>query len=121
MKFDFNGDKPIYKQLVEVLKYDIATGDYQAGDKLPSVREFSAMFFVNPNTVQRALNELEEEKLIITNRTSGKFVTDDHKLIDNQKKSLAIKALEECLKKLERLNISDEQVIKYIKDRREEK
>ena len=44
MKFDFNGDKPIYKQLVEVLKYDIATGDYQAGDKLPSVREFSAMF-----------------------------------------------------------------------------
>ena len=85
----FNNESPIFLQLYQRLALDIVTGKYLSGEKIPSVRELSNMYKVNPNTVQKALNELEEVKLIYTERTNGKFVTENKKIIKDYLKSLA--------------------------------
>ena len=89
MKFEFDNNIPIYIQLVEQLKECIVAGKFKAGEKLPSVREFAMQIKVNPNTVQKALAEIENQKLIYTERTNGKFVTENEELIENVKKKLA--------------------------------
>ena len=85
----FNNEIPIYLQLFQKLALDIVTGKYLSGEKIPSVRELSNMYKVNPNTVQKALSELEEVKLIYTERTNGKFVTENKKVIEDYLESLA--------------------------------
>ena len=85
----FNNEIPIYLQLFKRLALDIVTGKYLSGEKIPSVRELSNMYKVNPNTVQKALSELEEVKLIYTERTNGKFVTENKKIIKDYLESLA--------------------------------
>ena len=85
----FNNEMPIYLQLFQKLALDIVTGKYLSGEKIPSVRELSNMYKVNPNTVQKALSELEEVKLIYTERTNGKFVTENKKVIEDYLESLA--------------------------------
>ena len=89
MKFEFDNNIPIYIQLVEQLKIHIISGRIKSGERLPSVRDLALEIKVNPNTLQRALTELEELKLIYTERTNGKFVTDDQSLIDKYKKQYA--------------------------------
>ena len=81
MKFVFDNDRPIYIQLVEQLRLFILSGKLSEGERLPSVRELAVIAKVNPNTMQKALVELEDDKLIYTERTNGKFVTDDKKLL----------------------------------------
>ena len=85
----FNNESPIYLQLSHVLALDIVNGKYKIGDRLPSVRELSVIFKVNPNTVQKALGELENLNLIYTERTNGKFVTENKKIIEDYLESLA--------------------------------
>lgn len=85
MKFEFDNNIPIYIQLVEQLKLYIISGKITAGSKLPSVRELALITKVNPNTMQKALTELENIKLIFTERTNGKYVTKNQKLIDKLK------------------------------------
>ena len=77
----FNNETPIYLQLFQRLALDIVTGKYSSGEKIPSVRELSVMYKVNPNTVQKALIELKDVELIYTERTNGKFVTENKKII----------------------------------------
>ena len=81
MNTNFDNNIPIYLQLLEYVKTYIISGQIKSGEKLPSVREFANMFKVNPNTMQKALVELEEQKLIYTERTNGKYVTKDEKII----------------------------------------
>lgn len=121
MDYKFDNDKPIYKQLVDQLKLDIITGKYKPNDKLPSVREFALELRVNPNTVQRALLELENLKLIETKRTTGKFVTDNKETIDIIKTEIINNIMEDFFNNIENLNISNEEIIKYIKNNRKEK
>ena len=83
MEFTFDNNIPIYIQLLEYLKIYLISGVFKSGEKLPSVREFATTFKVNPNTMQKALSELESMKLIYTERTNGKYVTKDTKLIEN--------------------------------------
>ena len=83
MSFDFNNDIPIYLQIIEHIKLQIINKTYMPKDKIPSVRELSLIYSVNPNTVQKALGELEDTGLIYTERTNGKFVTDDLKIIED--------------------------------------
>ncbi len=87
MQFDNN--IPIYIQLVEQMKLQIIAGVLQPGDRIPSVRELAMVHKVNPNTMQKALGELEELGLIYTERTNGKFVTEDETLIAAHKKIYA--------------------------------
>lgn len=120
MEFRFDENLPIYKQLVEMIKVGILTGQYPCGEKLPSVRELAMETRVNPNTIQRALTELEDVGLIHTKRTSGKFVTEDKTLIETikseQAESLTGKFLYDC----KRLGISKRMILKMIKERGEE-
>lgn len=89
MPWEFADNLPIYAQLVELLKQKIVTGEYPPGGKLPSVRDLAAEAAVNPNTVQRALAELERGGLIYTQRTAGKYVTDDAQAIIDARRQLA--------------------------------
>ena len=75
MTWNLTGDRPIWLQLMERLQLGIVTGEYQAGERLPSVRELAAEAAVNPNTMQKALTELERSGLLYAQRTAGRFVT----------------------------------------------
>ena len=86
MDFKFDNERPIYIQLVEQFKIYIISGKISPGERLPSVRDMAINLKINPNTLQRGLMELESEGFIYTERTNGKFVTNDRELIDNYKK-----------------------------------
>ena len=81
MQYNFNNEVPIYLQIVEIVMKDITNGILKGGEKIPSVREYAMKFTVNPNTIVKSLQILEENKLIYTDRTNGKFVTKDTNII----------------------------------------
>lgn len=89
MEWQFRSDLPIYSQLVEKIQLCIVSGELPPGSKLPSVRELAADAGVNPNTMQRAMQELEREGMVFTLRTAGRYVTTDLKVIEAVKRSLA--------------------------------
>lgn len=116
MEHIFDNERPIYIQLVEMIRIDIVSGKFQKGQKLPSVRELALMMKVNPNTMQKALVELEEEKLIYTERTNGKYVTEDEKLIEKTKKQLAQEQVNNYLNRMENIGISYESAVQYLQE-----
>ena len=118
MEFEFDDDKPIYKQLVEKLKLEIVLGTFKSGEKLPSVRELSSMILVNPNTIQRSLSELEQDGLIYTKRTAGKFVTEDESIIHQVKKELATKKIDNFISDMNILGLDKNEVIKLLEERK---
>ena len=87
--WEFSDDRPIYIQIMEQIQLRIVSGTYVTGEKLPSVRELAAEASVNPNTVQKALSELERTGLIFSQRTNGRFITEDIDMIKNMKNNLA--------------------------------
>ena len=89
----FDNERPIYVQLVEKIRLEIISGRLKSGERLPSVRELALTARVNPNTMQKALVELENEGLVYTQRTNGKFVTEDKKIIEKIKKNWLKKKL----------------------------
>ena len=116
MDYIFDNERPIYIQLVEMIRIDIVSGKFKKGQKLPSVRELALMMKVNPNTMQKALVELENEKLIYTERTNGKYVTEDEELIENAKKELAQEKVNNYLKSMQNIGINYESAIKYLQE-----
>ena len=121
MKWVFDHDRPIYTQIIEQIKLFIASGEYSAGDKLPSVREMAQEAGVNPNTMQRAFAELESEGLVFANRTSGRFITEDTDMVQNLKDELASEAVKSFLDSMKRIGYSKEKTIELIKKSIEEK
>ena len=77
----FDPNIPLYQQIVTILKKKIVAEIHEPGTKLPSIRELALQYQVTPNTIQRALQILEDERLIYTERTNGKYVTSDETLI----------------------------------------
>ena len=116
MEYVFDNERPIYIQLVEMIRIDIVSGKFKKGQKLPSVRELALMMKVNPNTMQKALVELEDEKLIYTERTNGKYVTEDEKLIEKIKKLLAQDKVNNYLNSMKNIGISYELAVKYLQE-----
>lgn len=114
MAWDLKNDRPIYLQLMEQLKVMIISGVYPAGSKIPSVRELAAEAAVNPNTMQKALSELEREGLVFTNRTSGRFITDDTNLIQKMRTDLAKEQLAIFLAQMENLGFSKAEILDLI-------
>lgn len=115
MEFRFDNNQPIYIQLVEQLRIYIISGKISPGDRLPSVRDLAIKAKVNPNTMQRALSELEDDKLISTERTNGKFVTTNVRLIQKfRDKSASIKT-KTYLKQMAELGFNRDEIIKYLK------
>ena len=114
MEFNFDNERPIYIQLVEKLKLAIITGVYPLGSKIPSVRELAFMAKVNPNTLQKALGELESDKLIYTERTNGKYVTSDSKLISKYKEEMAKEIVLKFISDMNSIGINNDEVNRYL-------
>ena len=114
MEFTFDNNIPIYIQLLDYLKIYLISGTFKCGEKIPSVRELSSTFKVNPNTMQKALGELESMKLIYTERTNGKYVTKDQKLIDKLKDEYAITLAKSYFQGMKRIGLGKADSIKYL-------
>ncbi|MBF1071884.1 MAG: GntR family transcriptional regulator [Solobacterium sp.] len=120
MSWEFRSDQAIYPQLVSIIKRRIVTGVYPAGSKLPSVRELAEESGVNPNTMQRALTGLEQEGLVYTQRTAGRFVSEDKSMLDGIKGEEAKSLTAEYYAKLKKLGYSKTQMIDFINMQGEE-
>lgn len=120
MSWKLDSDRPIYSQLLEILLVNIVSGAYPKGSKLPSVRELAAQAGVNPNTMQRAFTELEREELIRTERTAGRFVTEDDEMIQKAREEMADKQLELFISGMEQLGYSKKEIVGFVKKRVEE-
>ncbi len=114
MTWSLNSDRPIYSQIVEVIEMQIVSGFYKPGSRLPSVRELAAEASVNPNTMQKALSELERSNLIITQRTSGRIVTEDTQMINKVKSELATEQIKDFLARMKELGFSEQEIILQI-------
>lgn len=113
---EFDSNKPIYLQIVDKIKVSIVSGKYAPGEKMPSVRDFAAELAVNPNTMQRALAQLEAEGLIYTERTSGRFVSRDAVIIGSIKDEQAIAHTKKYLKQMHELHYKTDEIIRLIGD-----
>ena len=116
MCYNFDNERPIYVQLVEKIRHDIVSGKLKSSERIPSVRELALEARVNPNTMQKALVELEEEGLLYTERTNGKYVTDNKKLIEKIKKELVEEKVSVFLEDMKNIGISNDEIIDYLKD-----
>lgn len=115
---DFNNTIPIYIQVMDDIKRKIALGVYLPNDRVESVRELAIFYGANPNTIQRALSELEREGLLRAERTIGRFICDNSELIASCKKKLAEDAVTNFLQELTSIGLSLEEGIELIKERK---
>ena len=115
MPWNLDDSRPIYLQLMERIQHDIISGVYQPGDKLPSVRDLALDAAVNPNTMQKALSELERGGLVYSHRTSGRFITDDSTLLKKIKTDLAQEYISTFLSQMRRLGLNDSETLEMIK------
>jgi len=112
----FDNERPIYIQLVEKIKHEIVSGKLKLGEKLPSVRELAIIAKVNPNTMQKALVDLEQEGLVHTERTNGKYVTENRELIEKIKQELAKQKVNNYLNDMKHIGIDYQQAIAYLQE-----
>ena len=120
MPWNLDSSRPIYLQIIERVQMDIITGRYQPGDKLPSVRDLAQEAAVNPNTMQKALSELERSGLIYSQRTSGRFITEDKELIQQMKKELAAAEVSAFVAHMKQLGITPEEIRQLLAETIEE-
>jgi DNA-binding transcriptional regulator YhcF (GntR family) len=114
MAWNLDSDRPIYAQIVEKLQMQIVSGYYKPGDKLPSVRDLATQACVNPNTMQKAFSELERSGLILTQRTSGRLVTEDIDMIKQVQTSLAREQIKVFMEKMRELGFNREEIIALL-------
>ena len=100
MNWQFSNDAPIYAQLIGQIRAGIVSGAFSPGERLPSVRDLAMEAGVNPNTMQRALAQLEAEGLVYTERTTGRFVTEDTALLEQLRDETARAMTTEYLEKM---------------------
>lgn len=116
MQWDINSERPVYIQLIEQIQASVISGYYKPSDKLPSVRDLAAEASVNPNTMQKALAELEGRGLIYSNRTSGRYITSDLSLINKLKGESAKDLILDFLEKMNQLGFEQEETISMINE-----
>ncbi|WP_294377447.1 GntR family transcriptional regulator [uncultured Clostridium sp.] len=114
MSWNFTNDRPIYMQLMEKIQLKIICGYYKPGEKLPSVRDIASEAAVNPNTMQKALTELEKTGLVFSKRTSGRFITEDSDMIKDMKNNLAKEQINDFLKSMEKIGYTKEDTVKLV-------
>ena len=110
MEWNFKNGIPIYTQIIDEMTMRIASGLYAPGEKLPSVRDLAMDAGVNPNTMQRALAELERRELVFSERTSGRFVTKEESVLKALHEELARKYFEEFADKLRKIGMTGEEI-----------
>ena len=114
MTWEMKTDRPIYLQLIEQIKRRIVSGEFPAGSQLPPVRALAEQAAVNPNTMQKAFSELEREGLVFTQRTSGRFITEDKDMIEQLKTMLAQEVIMEFFLQMNGLGFTKEDAIHLI-------
>jgi GntR family transcriptional regulator len=114
MQWDINSERPVYIQLIEQIQAGIISGNFKSGDKLPSVRDLASEAAVNPNTMQKALMELERIGLLYTNRTSGRYITSDESMIKNLKEQSAKNQIVDFLEKMRLLGFQSDEILSLI-------
>ena len=110
MEWNFKNGVPIYTQIIDEMTMRIASSSYAPGDKLPSVRDLAMDAGVNPNTMQRALAELERRGLVYSERTSGRFVTDNEEVLRSLHEDLARKYFDEFADKLSKIGMTPAEI-----------
>ena len=116
MSYIFDNERPIYLQIVDIITNEIISGVLKPGEKINSVREYALIMKANPNTVVKALALLEDKKLIITERTNGKFVTSDLSIIKKYKENIFLEKIDLFLKEIDQMGYTKEEVIKILKE-----
>lgn len=120
MPWEFDTTRPIYVQLVERIKLMIVTGELPSGSKLKSVRDLAEEAGVNPNTMQRALAELERDALVYSQRTAGRFVTEDKELLAAMRDQFAEEKVKAFIESLMQLGYEQNEVMNLIQHYLEE-
>lgn len=115
MDWKIKSDRPVYLQLMEKIQFDVVSGVYKAGGNIPSIRELAAQVGVNPNTMQKALVELEKKGLLYAKGTSGRFVTDNIELIQKIREGIARNNAVSYLENVKNLGYSFEDAVKLLK------
>ena len=116
MEWKIDNNKPVYIQLVEQLKVKIISGEIELDSKLDSVRSLAAEAMVNPNTMQKALAELEREGFVYSKRTSGRFVTDNKELIEKERKNLVKDNVKKTLDTLINLGYKNDEILNLVEE-----
>ena len=116
MNYTFDNERPIYLQIVDIITNEIISGVLKPGEKINSVREYALIMKANPNTVVKALALLEDKKLIITERTNGKFVTSDLEIIKKYKENIFLEKVDQFMKEIDQMGFTKEEVIKILKE-----
>lgn len=116
MAWKFTGDRAVYLQIAERIEKAVLSGIYPPGGQIPSVRQLALEAAVNPNTVQHAFTELENQGIILSRGTQGRFVTENVETIEACRMEMAQQYVQSFLKDIEQLGISKEQAITMIKE-----
>ena len=114
MQWQLDNSTPLYLQLADKVKISIVSGEYAPGSRIDSVRDLAEQTGVNPNTMQRALSKLEDEGLLLTNRTNGKYVTEDTTLIEKIRDELAREYVENFLASMRQMGFSAEVILALL-------
>lgn len=121
MTNQFQSNTPIYLQLVNNFKHRIVSGELTVGSKLESVRDLALYFEVNPNTMQRALAELERDGLVFAERTTGRFITKDKELIVKMRESVAQEIIDQFILQMSSLGFSNQEAVNLFIKKIEER
>lgn len=116
MSWSFSNDKPIFQQLVDIIILKIISGSYPPGSRLDAVRELAVTAGVNPNTMQRALAEVENTGIIYTKRGDGRYVTEDTEKIDTLKKDYVSRKAEAFIESVDTLGLNEEEILQTVKN-----
>lgn len=116
MEWSITAGRPVYVQLVEQLEQALAAGVFTPGSRIPPVRELAADAGVNPNTMQRALQELESRGLLQAQRTAGRIVTAENDEISALRQKRARQLVQDCLAQLRGLGMNDEEIETLLKE-----
>ncbi len=119
MEWEFRNGIPIYQQIVLAMQIRIANGTYPPGSKVPAVRELAMEAGVNPNTMQRALAELERDQLLAAVRTNGRYVTEDTERLRRLRMELSSTFIKELFENLRQLGMSDAEIEDAVREWRE--
>ena len=106
MEWKLTGSEPVYQQLEERFRCAVLNGEYQPGARVPSVRELAVQARVNPNTMQRALSELEREGLLCSQGTAGRFVTVDQVTLDALRQRTVERTVAHCRQLLREVGLT---------------
>ncbi len=116
MVWKFSGDRPVYQQIISLVRGAVIAGTFAPGQRLPSIRMLAAEARVNPNTMQRAMQELEQDGLVVTHSTNGRFVTEDQNVIQQAKQVQIQELVTRCVLQFQELGITPAEAAALLSD-----